>query len=67
MSEFAADPQDVAEQFDEDMTGIDDPDTNGAPAEDLTELVLEGEGLVNTAADRAPEEAAIHVVDDPRD
>ena len=67
MSEFADDPQDVAEQFDEDMTGLDDPDTNGEPDEDLSELVLEGEGLVSTAGDRAPEEAALHVVDDPRD
>jgi hypothetical protein len=66
MSEFADDPQDVAEQFDEDVTGLDDPD-DGPDGEDLSELVVEGEGLVSTANDRAPEEAALHVVDDPRD
>jgi hypothetical protein len=64
MSEFANDPQDVAEQFDDDVTGLDDPDT---PDRALDELVLDGEGLVTTTNDRAPEEAAVHVVDDPRD
>lgn len=64
-----SDPQDLAEQLDEDVTDLgvpieDDVAIQGEVA-DLSELMLDGDDVIDTGVPQSPEEAAVHVIDSP--
>lgn len=69
MSEFADEPQDVAEQLDEDAWDTGVPEETESPIEgevgDLSELLLDGQDVIDTSGTQSAEEAALHVVDEP--
>ncbi len=64
-----SDPQDRAEDLDEDVTDLGVPNEDDVPIQgevgDLSELLLNGDDIIDTGLPQAPEEAALHVVDNP--
>ena len=66
MSEFAHEPQDVAEQFDDDVLDLDEMLEDESPlegeVEDPFELLLDGHDVLDTSDEQSAEEAAMHII-----